>query len=102
MKEDIKKLLNKAILEAKKQNNWSDFDIDEIIVDYAKNEQFGDYTTNVAMILGKKIGKKPMEIAEAIKLQITNYKLQNFEKVEVAAPGYINFYLSKNIYKILL
>lgn len=95
MREDIKKLLNKAILEVKKQNNWSDFDVFEIIIDYAKNEQFGDYTTNAAMILGKKIGKNPMEVAKAIKLQIESLKLQNFNKIEVAAPGYINFYLSK-------
>jgi len=95
MKEDIKKLLSESVLQAKKAQGWDDFDVPEIIVDYAKNEQFGDYSSNVAMILAGKIGKNPLEIAEAIKLQITNYKLQNFEKVEVAAPGYINFYLSK-------
>ncbi len=115
MKEDIKKLLNDAVLQAKKAQKWpdfakattgkpdfakattgkSDFDLSKIAVDYAKNEQFGDYSSNIAMILAGKIGKKPMEIADAIKLQITNYKLQNFEKIEVAAPGYINFYLSK-------
>jgi len=95
MKEDIKKLLKKAILKAKRDNKWPNFDLSEIAVDYAKNEQFGEYATNIAMVLVGKIGKNPMEIADAIKLQITNYKLQNFEKIEVAAPGYINFYLSE-------
>ncbi len=95
MKENIKKLLKKAILKAKRDNKWPNFDLSEIAVDYAKNEQFGEYATNIAMVLVGKIGKNPMEIADAIKLQITNYKLQNFEKIEVAAPGYINFYLSE-------
>ena len=102
MQKDIKILLNKAILEAKKGNNWPDFakattgkpgfKLFEAIVDYTKNEKFGDYTSNVAMILAKKIGNSPIEIAEAIKAQI---KSKDFKKIEVAAPGYINFYLSE-------
>ncbi|MDD5464373.1 MAG: arginine--tRNA ligase [Candidatus Moranbacteria bacterium] len=95
MKNEIQKLIESALNEAKKANDWSDFEMSEIIVDYPKSEQFGDYTTNVAMILAKKVGKNPMEIAEIINLQLTTYNLQQFEKIEVAAPGYINFYLSK-------
>ena len=95
MREDIKKLLNKAILEAKKSNGWPNFEAFEISVDYTKNEKFGDYTSNIAMVLAKKIGKNPMEIADAIKLQVASYELQDFEKIDAVAPGYINFYLSK-------
>lgn len=97
MREDIKKLLNEAILQAKKAQGWSDFDVLEISVDYAKNEQFGDYTSNMAMVLAGKIGKKPMEIAEQI-AELLNGQIEKenlFEKIEVAAPGYINFHLSK-------
>ena len=117
MKEDIKKLLNKAVLQAKKAQGWPDFatsfakatkvkkattgkpnfEMPEIAVDYVKNEQFGDYSSNIAMILAKKIGKNPMEIAKAV-LSVLNdqiVKSEKFEKVEFAAPGYINFYLSK-------
>jgi arginyl-tRNA synthetase len=57
MREDIKKLLNEAILQAKKAQGWSDFDVLEISVDYAKNEQFGDYTSNMAMVLAGKLEK---------------------------------------------
>lgn len=95
MKEDIKKLLNEAVSQAKKAQGWSNFEMPEIGVGYTKNDQFGDYSSNIAMILAGKIGKNPMEIAEIIKSQIINHKSQNFEKIEVAAPGYINFYLSK-------
>lgn len=97
MKKDIKKLLNEAVLQTKEANSWPDFDLPEITIDYAKNEQFGDYATNVAMVLAGKIGKKPMEIAKTV-LNVLNdqiVKNEKFEKVEVAAPGYINFYLSK-------
>ena len=120
MKQKTANLLKKAVLMAKKSQEWSDFELPEIQAEYAKNEKFGDYTSNVAMLLAKKIGKSPMEIAEAIKDVICHSErseesrniksgdtitgsfanaqddtVKNFEKIEVAAPGYLNFYLSK-------
>ncbi len=107
MKQEIRKIIEKAFLEAKDSEKWSsssadksDFSMsvgDEIVVDYPKSEQFGDYTSNIAMILAKKVGKSPMEIAEMLSLAISNQssKILFIEKVEVVAPGYLNFYLSE-------
>jgi len=97
MKEDIKKMLEKAVLAAKESQEWADFDMFEAEVDYPKSEQFGDYTSNIAMVLAKKIGKNPMEIAKILSSVISHQSSKNsiFEKVEVAQPGYLNFYLSK-------
>lgn len=106
MRKQIKEIVKKALNEAKKQQNWANFEMPEILIDTPKVESFGDYTTNIAMVLAKEIKKSPMEIAQAINLQLTRlaedgesrratYKLQEFEKIEVVSPGYINFYLSK-------
>lgn len=57
-------------------------------------EQFGDYSSNVAMQLATKIGKQPREIAEALAAKIQNAEL--IAKTEVASPGFINFWLSDN------
>lgn len=57
------------------------------------NENFGDYTTNIAMVLAKKQGKSPIEIANEIKgklEKIIDNKI--IEKVEVVG-GYINFFV---------
>lgn len=94
MKETIKKLIEKA-LEKLKKDEKLDFDLPEINVDYPKNETFGDYTTNVAMILSKTLKKDPIEIANNIKDQISKIKSKEFEKIEIVKPGYINFHLSK-------
>lgn len=101
MKEIIAEMLKKALQEAKNAEMWPDFaetssgESDfEISVEYPKNEQFGDYTSNLAMILAKKIGKSPMEIAEKISNQLLASNFQEFERIEVVAPGYLNFYLS--------
>ncbi|EKE20098.1 MAG: hypothetical protein ACD_8C00056G0023 [uncultured bacterium] len=95
MKENIQKLIENAVLEAKKAQNWADFEMFEILVEYPKSEQFGDYTSNIAMILAKKVGESSMEIAENLKAEIEKLKSDDIEKIEVAQPGYLNFYLSK-------
>lgn len=95
MKEGIKKLIEKAVLEAKELQKWADFEMPVITVDYPKSEQFGDYTCNIALVLAKKVGKSPIEVATAINSQLVKEDLQQFEKIEVVAPGYLNFYLSK-------
>ncbi len=89
MKKEIEKILEKAL---EKLN----FDVKsvKIEVDYPKNEVFGDYSTNVAMVLAKTAKRSPMEIANKINSQIATYDLRQFEKIEIAKPGYINFYLS--------
>ncbi len=57
----------------------------------SQDEKFGDYQSNAAMGLAKKLGRKPREVAEAIveKLDIDDL----CEKPEIAGPGFINFRL---------
>lgn len=66
-------------------------------VDYPTDAKHGDYATNVAMTLAKRLKKSPMAIAQQIAGQIAlgekNYDL--FEQTHIAAPGFINFTLSK-------
>lgn len=51
------------------------------------DEQFGDYATNVAMRLSKKLSQNPREIAKKI---VDNLKSEAVTKAEVAGPGFIN------------
>ena len=95
MKKEIQKILKGAILALRKDKVWPDFELGEIQVDYPSDEKFGDYASNIAMLLAKKVGKSPMETAENLKSQISNLKIEEFQKIEIAAPGYINFYLSE-------
>jgi arginyl-tRNA synthetase len=71
----------------------------EIELKFPERDEFGDYTTNIAMILAKKEGKDPKKLAEEIKGKILGYKDIKIlcEKIEVASPGFINFWLKKDI-----
>jgi len=60
-------------------------------VEEPEAESHGDYATNIALVLAKKQKKNPMEIAEEIKAKIQN---PVFLKIDVAAPGFVNFFIS--------
>jgi len=102
MIKELKKLLEEALLEIQKQENWADFEMPEINVDNVKQEKFGDYASNVAMVLTGKSKKNPMEIAGKIMEILKSQKIDQIEKIEVAAPGYINFFLSQKYFAELI
>lgn len=66
-----------------------------IIFTVPNQQAHGDYATNVAMLIAKSIKKNPREIADEI---ISNLDYDNsiIEKIEIAGPGFINFYFSKS------
>ena len=71
------------------------FELADIPVVHPKELHRGDYTTTVSLNLGKQLKKNPMEIAESLKKALSKQlAVGSFEKVEVVAPGFINFWLS--------
>jgi arginyl-tRNA synthetase len=68
-------------------------------LEFPENEAFGDYTTNIALILAQKKGVNPHELAEEIisKLAVDDDLDKLIEKIEVAGPGFINFWLKSDV-----
>ena len=91
----IVNLIQKSIKLLQKEGTFPKFDVPEIKIEHPKEKIHGDYSTNVAMEIGKKTRKKPIEIAENLKSLIFNLKSDLLEKIEVAEPGFINFWLSE-------
>ncbi len=65
--------------------------LDNITVEVPKIRDFGDYSTNVAMVLVKFLKKSPREIAEIIKPKLL--ELDFVQDVTIAGPGFINLKL---------
>lgn len=61
-------------------------------VDPTKDKQHGDFASNVALVLAKSAQKKPRDIAERIVQLLPASK--SVQKVEIAGPGFINFFLT--------
>ncbi len=68
----------------------------EVSFEHPGELSHGDFATNVAMQYAKSLGKNPRELAEFIVSEISS--IQGIEKVEVARPGFINFFLSPEIF----
>ena len=101
MKEIIKNEIKEVIKEIISQNeNYSGFKLGDLNfeITYAREEKFGDWSSNVAMMLAGKLKTSPMEIAAEIAKILEVKKIDNVDKIEVIAPGYINFYLAKKYF----
>ncbi|HOH97042.1 MAG TPA: arginine--tRNA ligase [Candidatus Cloacimonadota bacterium] len=69
----------------------------EFTVEIPNNTDHGDYSTNCAMILAKSNKMAPKILAEALIKELKKNK--DYKKVEIAGPGFINFYLSPAMYQ---
>jgi arginyl-tRNA synthetase len=70
--------------------------VDSLVIEVNRTTDIshGDLYTNVAMKLAKILKKNPISIAEEISKNFG--AIDSIEKIEIAAPGYINFYLTKS------
>ncbi|MBT3689899.1 arginine--tRNA ligase, partial [bacterium] len=68
----------------------------DLQVSYPNIDSHGDYTTNVAMQIANLEANNPLETAEKLKASLLGNKFINktFSKIEVAKPGFINFFFS--------
>ena len=71
----------------------SGFGAEQISLEPPRDKAFGDFACNIAMKLTKAYGVAPVALAEIIAGFI---KAPIFSKIEVKAPGFINFYLSND------
>jgi len=91
VKESIESLLNQAL-----DQLISDGLIETkpaLQITRTKDASHGDFTCNIAMMLAKQAGKPPREVAQAIIDALG--KNDAINKVEIAGPGFINFFLAQ-------
>ncbi|MCQ2801706.1 MAG: arginine--tRNA ligase [Bacilli bacterium] len=70
-----------------------DLELNEIIIENSKTPEHGDYASNVALKFAGRLGMKPRDLAEKISNSIDR---EVIEKIEIAGPGFINFFVKKD------
>ncbi|MHA1131228.1 MAG: arginine--tRNA ligase, partial [Candidatus Helarchaeota archaeon] len=65
----------------------------ETLIEEPPDRKLGDFATTICFHLSKILQKAPRIIAEMISKELLLDNLEYFSKVEVAGPGYINFYI---------
>ena len=61
--------------------------------------EFGDYSTNAAMLLAPTLGDQPRAIAERLSGELSSQLGEGLDRVEVAGPGFLNIFLADRWYR---
>jgi arginyl-tRNA synthetase len=95
---DIKNEINLAL-----RNLLNDITKESVnfLIEKPQNENFGDYSSNVALVVSKILKKNPFDVAKELaeNLNSSRSTLSFIAKVEAVKPGFINFYLSEEFLK---
>lgn len=95
VKDEISKAVEKSIMKAKKDGLIKIDDIPQIEIEEPKEREHGDLSINTAMIMAKSAKMPPRKIAQII-YDALDLNGTYIEKVEIAGPGFMNFYFNKN------
>ena len=88
---EISEKLRSVIEQGIKETFDLDVDKNDFSVEIPKDKNHGDYSTNAAMRYAKILRKSPREIAENLSKTLQNSDI--IEKIEIAGPGFINFFI---------
>jgi arginyl-tRNA synthetase len=97
VKERIAAIITEAC-EASKEKGALPIDtVPAPIIEIPREEEHGDYSTNIAFLLAPKARKSPQDIA---KIMIQNMSYDDLcDKVELAGKGFINFYVKDDVWR---
>lgn len=99
---ELKEMLSGAVAKAIKGGALPSVDEhSKFTVEVPADNKNGDFSTNIAMVNAKKFKMAPQQIAKVI---CDNLSLEGtlFERVEIAGPGFINFFLAKEFYAAII
>src|SRR4051812_14172296 len=71
-------------------------DIDPVL-ERPRDPAFGDWATNLAMVLAKPLGKKPRDLAQAI-IERLEFSRAGIKSADIAGPGFINFRVASDVF----
>lgn len=89
MKSLLQTVLQQAALPLTSVHNIA-LSVDQIQVDHTKDKKFGDFSSNIAMVLAKSMNMQPRELAQQLMERMAHPSIL---KMEIAGPGFINFYI---------
>lgn len=94
---DIKQILATAIKAAAQkaidEGTVKGGELPEVLLEVPPQKEFGDFATNFAMQSARALKCNPRMIAQAV---VNNLDCAYVEKMEIAGPGFINFYLKQD------
>ena len=100
MRAHIEELVTQALGYLKRDGVIEDDEAVAIQVESTKDRSHGDYACNIAMMLAKSAGMNPRELAEKIVKRLPSSK--RVKEVQIAGPGFLNFFASGHYLKLVV
>ncbi len=95
MKATLTGIITEALHSVAADGLLQESDITVPFIELTRDRKFGDYATNVAMVLASHINGNPRQFAQALADRILETDNgENIDKVEIAGPGFINITMS--------
>ncbi len=91
VKETLHALLLDAMAALRADGTLPPGDVPAFVVERTKNPAHGDFAANAALLLAKAAGRKPRDVATALVAALP--ASPEVARVEIAGPGFINFFL---------
>lgn len=96
MKASLQTLVRRALDTLHADGTLPPGEVPAFVVERTKSRAHGDFATNAALLLARSAGRKPRELAAALVAALPADP--GVERVEIAGPGFINFFLSPAAY----
>ena len=100
MKEKLREKID-ALVKALLQELGDAGSVPSISLEVPRQAEHGDFATNAAMTIAKRLGKKPRDLAQLLLMQLGDAD-GLLERAEIAGPGFINFWLKHDRWQSLL
>ena len=94
MKEIISELVQTTITHLSNEQVLPEGLSYKINIDATKDKSHGDFASNIALVLAKQAKMPPRQLAEIIAAKLIETKNETIVKIDIAGPGFINFFVS--------
>ncbi|NNK96420.1 MAG: arginine--tRNA ligase, partial [Desulfobacterales bacterium] len=94
----VKEIIDRCFAQGVQNGSWSEAATGKYTVEVPKHENQGDFSTNIAMVLGGVEKRNPREIA-ALLAKMLNQDDGLIEAIEIAGPGFVNITIKKTTWQ---
>ncbi len=101
IKERIKKLLDDCFKEGVEEGLWTEAAAGSYVVELPKHSSQGDFSTNMAMLIGGREKKNPREVAALVAEKMRSRE-DLFARVDIAGPGFVNFFVRDGVWQSVI
>lgn len=95
IRDQLCNVVKDAFIECEKKGSLPRIEVENILIEVPRERGFGDFSTNIVMQVSKQAKMPPRKTAELLIAEF-DFSGTYIERVEVAGPGFLNFYLKKD------